>query len=103
MNRVASARSRSTFLLVVVALLAVSIWTALRRVPQKATARPVEVDTSGQVLRHARDWLSRETLSDDSQQLADVLNQIVTAQPDLIAIRIIQYAESGDPSAGKTN
>ena len=103
MNRVASARSRSTFLLVVVALLAVSIWTALRRVPQKATARPVEVDTSGQVLRHARDWLTRETLSDDSQQLADVLNQIVTAQPDLIAIRIIQYAESGDPSAGKTN
>ena len=106
-NRVASTRSMSTFLLVFFALLTLVIWIGLQQVPQAEVSDSTPEDLNGQVIHGVQAWLATKTTPAGTDQLVDLLQRTVLAEPDLKAIRVECFVkpplqDAGNASADNT-
>ncbi len=101
-NRVASARSMSTFLMLLFALLTLVIWIGLRQVPQSEILKSTRTDLNGQVIHGFQAWLAKKRTGSETEQLVDLLQQTVRTEPGLKAIRVECFGSLEVPDAGNT-
>ena len=91
-TRVASARSKSTFLLMGFVLMVSVIWIGLQQgtikteVAHKTGSEPASRNLDAEVVRDVLSWTARDGA--DVEQLEKLLNQVVLAEPNLMAIQV---------------
>jgi len=102
-NRVASARSKSSFLLLLFALATLVMWIGLQQVPQTEVSNSSRADLNGRVVHGVQTWLAKERTRIETDQLVDLLQQTVSAEPDLKAIRVECFGDSQVQDGGNTS
>ncbi len=93
-TRVASARSKSTFVLVGFVLITLGIWLGLQKSTQTADRISVPRNLDGEVVSDVQSWVAGGGADNGAEndlrieQLEDLLNRVVLAEPTLMAIQV---------------
>ena len=104
-TRVASARSKSTFLLIGCVLITLGIWLGLQQRQGSVVRDAAPEQLDGEVVSGAQSWAADNGADNgaDTEQFEDLLTRVVLAEPTLMAIQVKRLSGTEVKIAGNVN